>query len=120
MQETRGQSWGQEDPLEKETATHSAFLPGKSHGQRSLAGSTPWGRKRVRHDLVTKHQRQPLASPRWMSVRPRSQLWQPQSFHWSYQSFFYSISLFTEPIFFCLVDPKLFVSLFSFINVYSL
>ena len=22
-----------------------AFLPGKSHGQRSLAGSSPWGRK---------------------------------------------------------------------------
>ena len=21
------------------------FLPGKSHGQRSLAGSSPWGRK---------------------------------------------------------------------------
>ena len=29
------------------------FLPGKSHGQRSLAGHSPWGR-RVRHDLVTK------------------------------------------------------------------
>ena len=25
------------------------FLPGKSHGQRSLAGFSPWGR-RVRHD----------------------------------------------------------------------
>ena len=27
---------GQEDPLEKEVATHSRFLPGESHGQRSL------------------------------------------------------------------------------------
>ena len=26
-------------------------LPGKSHGQRSLAGPSPWGLKRVRHDL---------------------------------------------------------------------
>ena len=26
------------------------FLPGKSHGQRSLAGYSPWGHKRVRHD----------------------------------------------------------------------
>ena len=26
------------------------FLPGKSHGQRSLAGCSPWGCKRVRHD----------------------------------------------------------------------
>jgi len=29
------------------------FLPGESHGQRSLAGYSPWGRK-VRHDLATK------------------------------------------------------------------
>ena len=28
--------------------------PGKSHGQRSLAGYSPWGRKRVEHDLSTK------------------------------------------------------------------
>jgi len=31
----------------------------KSHGQRSLAGYSPWGRKRVSHDLMTKQQ-QPL------------------------------------------------------------
>ena len=29
---------GWEDPLEKEMATHSSVLAGKSHGQRSLAG----------------------------------------------------------------------------------
>ena len=29
---------GVEDPLEKEMATHSSILAGKSHGQRSLAG----------------------------------------------------------------------------------
>ena len=29
---------GQEDPLEKEIATTTVFLPGKSHGQRSLVG----------------------------------------------------------------------------------
>ena len=29
------------------------LLPGKSHGQRSLAGYNPWGSKRVRCDLVT-------------------------------------------------------------------
>ena len=34
------------------------FLPGKSHGQRSLAGYSPWGCKRIRHDLVTKQQQQ--------------------------------------------------------------
>ena len=42
MQETWIQSLGWEDALEKEMATHSTFLPGKSHGQRSLAGSSPW------------------------------------------------------------------------------
>ena len=26
-------------------ATHSSILPGKSHGQRSLAGYSPWGRR---------------------------------------------------------------------------
>ena len=34
------------------------FLPGKSHGQRSLAGYNPRGHKRVRHDSVTKQQQQ--------------------------------------------------------------
>ena len=32
------------------------FLPGKSHGQGSLAGCNPWGRKRVRRDFVTEQQ----------------------------------------------------------------
>ena len=31
--------------------THSSVLAGKSHGQRSLAGYSPQGHKRVRHDL---------------------------------------------------------------------
>ena len=39
MRETRVRSLGWEDPLEKEMA------PGKSHGQRSLVGYSPWGRK---------------------------------------------------------------------------
>ena len=38
-------SLAQEDPLEEEMAAHSVFLPGKFHGQRSLAGYSPWGRK---------------------------------------------------------------------------
>ena len=31
------------------------FLPGISHGQRSLAGYSLWGHKRVGHNLATKH-----------------------------------------------------------------
>ena len=45
MQETQVWSLGQEDPLEKEMPTHSVFLPGKSHRQRSLAGYSPRGHK---------------------------------------------------------------------------
>ena len=33
------------------------FLPGKSHGQRSVAGYSLWGRKRFGHDLATEEQR---------------------------------------------------------------
>ena len=34
------------------------FLPAESHGQSSLAGYSPWGHKRVGHDLATKQQQQ--------------------------------------------------------------
>ena len=50
MQETWVQSLGQEDPLEKEMATPSSTLVGKSHGQRSLASYNPWYHKRIRHN----------------------------------------------------------------------
>ena len=53
MKETRVQSLGQDDPLEKEMATHSSI---QSHGQRSLMGYSPWGHKRAGYDLVTKQQ----------------------------------------------------------------
>ena len=45
MQETWVQSQGWEDPLEKGMATYSSILPGKSHGQRSLASYRTWGSK---------------------------------------------------------------------------
>ena len=40
--------------LEKKMATHSTtiFLPGESHGMRNFEGYSPWGHKRVRHDLA--------------------------------------------------------------------
>jgi len=45
--ETQVQSLGQEHSLEKGMATHSVFMPGDFHGQRSLAGYSPWGRKEL-------------------------------------------------------------------------
>ena len=52
MQETRLWSLGREDSLEKEMTTHASTLAWKSHGQRSLAGYSPWSHRRVRHDLA--------------------------------------------------------------------
>ena len=45
MQETWVWSLGWEDPLEKGMAAHPVVLPGESHGQRSLVGYSPRGRK---------------------------------------------------------------------------
>ena len=49
LQEKRFLSLGREDPLEKEMAATAVFffffLPGKSHGQRSLAGYSSWDSK---------------------------------------------------------------------------
>ena len=59
MQETGVWSLGQEDPLEEAVAVHSSILACKSHGQRSLAGYSPWGRKELE---VTKWLSLPLPS----------------------------------------------------------
>ena len=47
-------------PWRREWQPTPEFLPGKSHGQRSLAGCcrVSMGSQRVRHDLVTKQQQQ--------------------------------------------------------------
>ena len=44
---------GWEDPLEEGMAAHSSILPGESHGQKSLAGHSPWGRKEWDMNQVT-------------------------------------------------------------------
>ena len=54
MQETQVQSLGQEDPWRRVWKPASVFLPGESHGQRSLARSSPWGRKES--DMTERHQ----------------------------------------------------------------
>ena len=44
MWETWVRFLGQEDPLKEENGSPiPVFLPGKSHGQKSLAGYNPWG-----------------------------------------------------------------------------
>ena len=39
-------------PWRRKWQTTPGFLPGKSHGRRSLAGYSPWDCNRVRHDWV--------------------------------------------------------------------
>ena len=46
---------GQEDPLEKEMATHSSIVAWKSPWTEEPGGLySPWGQNRVRCDLATK------------------------------------------------------------------
>ena len=47
MTETQVQSLSWKDPLEKGMTTTPVFLPGESHGQRSLTGYNPWGCKEL-------------------------------------------------------------------------
>ena len=48
--------WDGKIPWWRKWQPTPVFLPGKSHGQRSLAGYHPWGHKRVRSDLATRQQ----------------------------------------------------------------
>ena len=54
MQETWAQSLGQEDPLEKETATHSSILAWEIPWIEEPDGLQFMGSQRVGHDLATK------------------------------------------------------------------
>ena len=56
MQETRVQSLGWEDPLEKEMATHLSILAWELHGWRSLADSA-WDRKNHPQTTLTERGR---------------------------------------------------------------
>ena len=47
VQETWVRSLGWEESLEKKWQPTPVSLPGKSHGQRSLVGCSPWGHKEL-------------------------------------------------------------------------
>ena len=46
--------WVGKIPWRRKWQPTPVFLSGKSHGQRSLVGYSPWGCKRVGHNLATK------------------------------------------------------------------
>ena len=51
--------WVRKIPWRRKWQPTPVFLLGKSYGQRSLVGYSPWGRKRVEHDLMTEQQQIP-------------------------------------------------------------
>ena len=51
--------WISKIPWRRKWQPTPVFLPGKSHGQGSLAGHSAQGQERVRHDLATKQQHKP-------------------------------------------------------------
>ena len=55
VQETQIRSLGQEDPLEKEIATHSSILAWEIPWTEKPGRVQSMGSQRVGHDLVTKH-----------------------------------------------------------------
>ena len=73
------QSLGQEDPLEKEWQPTLVFLLVKSPGQKNLAGYSPWGLKRVRHDLA-KQQNDIQTVKCTHTVKPISSIWREAVF----------------------------------------
>ena len=64
--------WVRKIPWRREWQSMSVFLPGKSHGQRSLASYSSWGRERVRHDWVTQKQ----LRNSWMDLMHRAGIWE--------------------------------------------
>ena len=57
MQETQVRSLGQEDPMEKEMATHSSILAWETTRTEEPDGLESMGSQRGRHNLVTEQQR---------------------------------------------------------------
>ena len=68
MQETWVQSLGQEDPLEKEMATHSSILAWKNPMDRGAWQATVHGVARAGHSLATKPPTLRLSREEWPSV----------------------------------------------------
>ena len=61
-------SLGLEDTLGRKWQPTPVFLPGKSHGLRSLAGLQPSGCKESRHELATKQQQPPVLRRGWTNL----------------------------------------------------
>ena len=76
MQEMPVWSLGQEDPLEKEMATHSSILAWETPWTKQPDGLQSRGLERIRHNLVTEH-----AHTFWVSAKAfgRAALWEAEA-----------------------------------------
>ena len=63
IQETWVRSLGQEDPLEKEIATHSSTLAWRIPWMKEPGRVQSMGSQRIRHDCVTKFYFYPVPNP---------------------------------------------------------
>ena len=73
MQETRVQSLGWEDPLEKEMATHSSILAWRIPWTEEPGGFSPWGHKggdMTEHTHITSPQLQGWSRARLIIQNP--------------------------------------------------
>ena len=68
MQETLVLSLGEKDPLEEEMQPTPVFLPGRSHGQRSLVGYSPRGHRESDMN-EPQHAHTPSSVGMWLRVR---------------------------------------------------
>ena len=88
--------WLRKSPWRRKWQPTPVFLPGKSYGQRILESYSPWGCKRVGHNLATEQQQQAL-----LPQNRRS----PLFFIWDYSV---SPSLARKPIFLKVWSTELF------------
>ena len=61
--------WVKKIPWRGKGQPSPVFLPGKSHGQRSLAGYSPWGSITIRHDWAVQQQ-EALLEPLSLTCEP--------------------------------------------------
>ena len=88
MRGTQVQSLGQEDPWRRKWQPTPGFLPGTSHGWKSLVGYTPWGRKEsdttewLTHNKASVVTTQPADGPHGIWKVEISKQLQISSFSW--------------------------------------
>ena len=68
-------------PWRREWLPTPMFLPGESHGQRSLAGYSSWGCKDVRHNWMTKHTHNKKENHQ-TTTRKTKRKWQGRNIKW--------------------------------------